>query len=182
MEHSKKTRFASDGKPYQIVGALDRAAAFVIDGIANVVLSFAIAALLWTVQFGFSMELSEADKNRLAIQLAVTFPLTGFLYFLGCWVAFSRTLGLKMIGGVIVDETTQRKPKLWQFIVRYLGYYMFLLPYYLGYLAFAWALIDERKQAMHDKFARTLTIRYEKQRHNQALQPTSAAAQRTQLS
>lgn len=163
MEHSKKTRFDSDGNPYQIVGALDKAAAFIIDSVIMLALSVAIVVLLMFVQFDMTMELSESELSRLAGQMTIAFPLISFIYFFASWVKFSKTPGLKMIGGVIVDETSQRKPEIWQFIVRYAGYYLFMLPYYFGYLAFAWALFDERKQAMHDKFAKTLTIRYEKQ-------------------
>lgn len=55
----------------------------------------------------------------------------------------------------IVDAKTGGVPSTGQFIVRYLGYYIAMLPLFLGIF---WVGIDKRKQGWHDKIAGTLVI------------------------
>ncbi len=74
---------------------------------------------------------------------------------LGFWVLKSATPGKLMIKSEIVDADTLGKPAMWQWIVRYLSYYISALLLGLGFLWVAW---DPRKQGFHDKIARTLVI------------------------
>jgi uncharacterized RDD family membrane protein YckC len=59
------------------------------------------------------------------------------------------------IGAEIVDAKTLSKPSTRQLIIRYLGYYVSILPFMLGFI---WAAFDHRKQAWHDKLAGTVVI------------------------
>ncbi len=43
-----------------------------------------------------------------------------------------------------------------QFIIRYLGYYVSIIPLFLGII---WVGIDKRKQGFHDKLAGTVVLR-----------------------
>ena len=56
----------------------------------------------------------------------------------------------------IVDADTGGKPSNGQFIIRYIGYYLAILPLFLGII---WVGIDKRKQGLHDKLAGTVVLR-----------------------
>jgi uncharacterized RDD family membrane protein YckC len=56
----------------------------------------------------------------------------------------------------IVDARTGGKPTTGQLIGRYLGYYVSMLPLFLGII---WVGIDKRKQGFHDKLAGTVVVR-----------------------
>ena len=71
------------------------------------------------------------------------------------WVARSATPGKMLIRARIVDAATGGKPSIGQLIGRYLGYYVSMLPMFLG---FVWIAFDQRKQGWHDKLARTVVV------------------------
>jgi len=75
---------------------------------------------------------------------------------IGLWLRFSATPGKKAIGATIVDARTGGKPGTGQFLIRYAGYFVSALPLGLGCI---WAGFDARKQAWHDKMARTVVVR-----------------------
>jgi uncharacterized RDD family membrane protein YckC len=60
------------------------------------------------------------------------------------------------VGAIIVDARTGGKPSTRQFIIRYLGYYVSMIPLMLGIL---WVGFDARKQGWHDKMAGTVVVR-----------------------
>lgn len=60
------------------------------------------------------------------------------------------------IGAKIVDAKTGGKPSTGQLIGRYLGYYVSIIPLFLGLI---WVGIDARKQGFHDKLGGTLVVR-----------------------
>ena len=85
-----------------------------------------------------------------------------FSYFLPAvavvlfWVYKSATPGKMATKLTIVDANTGAKPSTGQFVVRYLGYYISMLPFLLGII---WVGIDKRKQGWHDKLAGTVVLR-----------------------
>jgi uncharacterized RDD family membrane protein YckC len=72
------------------------------------------------------------------------------------WVYRQATPGKIAVGGRIVDAETGQAPSTRQLIVRYLGYYVSMLPLFLGIL---WVAFDGRKQGWHDKLAGTVVVR-----------------------
>jgi uncharacterized RDD family membrane protein YckC len=72
------------------------------------------------------------------------------------WVYKSSTPGKMATRLIIVDAKTGGKPSTAQFIVRYLGYYVSIIPLFLGII---WVGIDKRKQGFHDKLAGTVVLR-----------------------
>ena len=72
------------------------------------------------------------------------------------WIYKSATPGKMLTGLIIVDAKTGEKPSTSQFIVRYLGYYVSIIPLSLGII---WVGIDKRKQGWHDKLAGTVVIK-----------------------
>lgn len=74
---------------------------------------------------------------------------------LGFWTWRQATPGKMAIKSKIVDAITGGKPTLKQWILRYIGYYVSLIPFGLGYF---WVAFDKRKQGWHDKIAGTLVV------------------------
>jgi uncharacterized RDD family membrane protein YckC len=72
------------------------------------------------------------------------------------WVLFQATPGKMVVGAKIVDARTGRPASKWQYVIRYLGYYVSILTLMLGIL---WVAFDRRKQGLHDKMAGTVVIR-----------------------
>tara|TARA_R110000772_G_scaffold30532_13_gene75723 strand:- start:5503 stop:5970 length:468 start_codon:yes stop_codon:yes gene_type:complete len=72
------------------------------------------------------------------------------------WIYKSATPGKMLLKLTIVDAQTGGKPSTGQFIGRYLGYYVSMIPFFLGII---WVGIDKRKQGWHDKLAGTVVIR-----------------------
>ena len=81
------------------------------------------------------------------------FPAVAVMLF---WIYKSATPG-KMVAGIkVIDARTGGPLTAAQAIVRYLGYYVSLLPMLLG---FFWVAFDSRKQGWHDKIARTVVVK-----------------------
>ncbi|MBV1959617.1 MAG: RDD family protein [Pseudomonadales bacterium] len=72
------------------------------------------------------------------------------------WVYKSATPGKMITKLTIVDAETGGKPSTGQFIGRYLGYYVSMIPLFLGII---WVGFDKRKQGWHDKLAGTVVIK-----------------------
>jgi len=72
------------------------------------------------------------------------------------WIARQATPGKMALGVRIVDAETGGKPRNGQLVLRYLGYYVSMLPLFIGIL---WVAFDSRKQGWHDKIAGTVVVR-----------------------
>lgn len=71
------------------------------------------------------------------------------------WVKFLGTPGKLLLGCHVVDADTKQPLKIPQALIRYLGYFVSLLPLGLG---FFWIIWDKRKQGFHDKLANSVVI------------------------
>ena len=85
------------------------------------------------------------------IALGVTFPWVYLLFF---WTTTGQTPG-KAVMGVRIVRLDGRPMNLWTGIVRLIGLSVSLASVGLGFLL---ALADNRRQALHDKFAGTCVI------------------------
>ncbi len=72
------------------------------------------------------------------------------------WIYRQATPGKMAIRASIVDAATGGHPTTAQLAIRYVGYYVSLLPLGLGFL---WIVFDPRKQGWHDKLAKTVVVR-----------------------
>ncbi len=72
------------------------------------------------------------------------------------WIYKSATPGKMATKLTIVDAKTGQRPSTGQFIGRYFGYYVSIIPLCLGLI---WVGFDSRKQGWHDKLAGTVVIR-----------------------
>ena len=72
------------------------------------------------------------------------------------WNYREATPGKMWLGIRVVDAETLGHPSTRQYVARYFGYIVSIVPLLLGLFWVAW---DPRKQAWHDKLARTVVLR-----------------------
>ncbi|MEZ5462630.1 RDD family protein [Dokdonella sp.] len=82
--------------------------------------------------------------------------LMPFALTLAFWLSYQATPGKMAITAKIVDARTGRAPSIVQYLVRYFGYILAALPFFVGII---WVAFDRRKQGWHDKLAGTVVIR-----------------------
>lgn len=98
----------------------------------------------------------ELDQNSaLAVSGNYAVNLAIVAAFVLLWIFRNAEPGKMMFRAVIVDAETLEKAKPWQYLVRYIGYYISLVPLGLGFI---WIAFDKRKQGWHDKIAGTVVI------------------------
>lgn len=78
------------------------------------------------------------------------------LLVVALWIRYQATPGKMLMNARIVDAETGNPASRGQYVLRYLGYYVALIPLGLGIL---WVGLDRRKQGWHDKLARTVVVR-----------------------
>jgi uncharacterized RDD family membrane protein YckC len=72
------------------------------------------------------------------------------------WIRFLGTPGKLLLNLQVVDAKSMIALTVWQAIGRYLGYFVSILVFFMG---FFWIAFDRRKQGLHDKLAGTLVIK-----------------------
>lgn len=119
----------------------------------------------------------------LLLQLAITLPLTYVIYgrvtappgrwFMGpgdvlvnlvlpavmviaLWIHLGATPGKMAMSARIVDADTGAPLTTTQSVIRYVGYFVSMIPFGVGYL---WVAFDRRKQGWHDKMANSVVVR-----------------------
>ena len=80
---------------------------------------------------------------------------------IGFWSFKQATPGKMAIHCIIVDATNGEKPTTRQWIIRYIGYFVSTIPFFLGFL---WVAFDKRKQGWHDKMAGTVVVQKQLQK------------------
>lgn len=139
-------------QPVQYVGFWSRFAASIID----TVLMMIIVAPLVTWIYGADYWV-DPERGFIAgpadLLLNWLLPAIAVILF---WVYRQATPGKMAVGAKIVDAKTLGRPSTGQLIGRYLGYYVSIIPLFLGLI---WVGIDAKKQGFHDKLAGTVVIR-----------------------
>jgi uncharacterized RDD family membrane protein YckC len=143
----------------EYAGFATRLVAFLVDIIVistTIVVTSASSQLLLDFTLGrFSLnpnatDLIQQGRTAVLVLFAVLLPPLYSIFF---WTLIGQTPG-KILMGVRLVQLSGERVTLARAIMRYLGYFVsaFLL---LGYL---WMLVDNRRQAWHDKLARTVVI------------------------
>jgi uncharacterized RDD family membrane protein YckC len=161
VNHSKDGTNSDSGETIY-VGFWIRMFAFLIDNIALVLLVIPL------IRYSISdtdinlqdYNLQDAEQlsellNLLLIQFSVDAVLLGAIFIL-FWIVKSATPGKMVLGCSIVDARTLGKASNSQNIIRYIGYYISLIPVGLGFI---WIGFDAHKQGWHDKLANTVVIK-----------------------
>jgi uncharacterized RDD family membrane protein YckC len=125
--------------------------------IIDTILILIIITPILTVVYGKDYWINESFSQGIwDVLLNYIVPAIAVIVF---WVYKSATPGKMALRLKIVDAKTGEKPSTGQFIGRYLGYYVSMIPLFLGII---WVGIDKRKQGWHDKLAGTVVIRNNK--------------------
>lgn len=132
-------------------------AGFWIRSVAALIDTVLIMLLLFpalTIIYGRGYWLSESlTMGPLDIIMTYVLPAIIVLVF---WVYKSATPGKMVFKLIIVDAKTGAKPSLGQCVGRYIGYYVAMIPLFLGVF---WVGFDKRKQGWHDKLSGTVVVK-----------------------
>lgn len=135
---------------FQYVGFWTRFGASIIDTIILIMITFPILFLIYGGEYFYGGEMILGWPDFI---VSYVFPILAIILF---WVYKSATPGKIALLAKIVDEKTGNKPSIKQSVIRYIGYYVSLIPLGLG---FFWVALDAKKQGWHDKMAGTVVIR-----------------------
>lgn len=142
-----------DESEFEYVGFWARVGASIIDTI--LILLIAIPLML-----AFHGEAYWTDtsfiKGPVGFLVEWVLPSVAVIAF---WLTKQATPGKMAVSAKIVDAETGNEPSTGQLIGRYLGYFVSMLPLFLGIV---WVAFDRRKQGWHDKLAGTVVIRPKK--------------------
>jgi uncharacterized RDD family membrane protein YckC len=134
----------------QYVGFWERVAASVVDSILMLMIIYPLLFAVYGSSYFSKVTFSAGPVDLL---LNYVFPAVAVLIF---WIYKSATPGKMAINAVIVDAATLQKPSNGKLVIRYVCYYLSMIPLFLGYFWIGW---DKRKQGWHDKIAGTLVIK-----------------------
>jgi uncharacterized RDD family membrane protein YckC len=79
-----------------------------------------------------------------------------FVVVMTFWITKSATPGKMLFKLRIVDADTGETVPAARLFLRYIAYFVSMLPLYFGFFWVAW---DKRKQGWHDKIAKTVIVR-----------------------
>ena len=126
-----------------------RFAANMIDSMWMLIVMF---APIFIVAWG---EYLEPDSTAyLVFYLFFQFFLPAFLVF-WFWQKWQATPGKMACGIKVVDSGSLEHPGLLKFFLRYLGYFISMIPLCLGYFWVGW---DRKKRGFHDFISKTVVI------------------------
>ena len=163
-----------DPKAINYGGFNDRMFASSVDSLLAAILLYNIIRSFATLIFGQERahQLYGGLIGRSTAEIIATFQSPGFLHdwlwnnviYIGLtasimiflWVRTATSPGKWASRLRIVDATTGKAPTTKQSIIRYLGYFLSMIPFGLGFL---WIIRDKKKQGWHDKLANTVVIR-----------------------
>ena len=134
----------------EYVGFWPRVGAALIDTLLILVVTVPLVTAVYGKQYWVSDSWLKGPADFLINWLL---PAGAVLLF---WIYRQATPGKIAISARIVDAATGGRPTTRQLVVRYLGYYVSMLPMMLGIL---WVAFDPRKQGWHDKLAGTVVVR-----------------------
>lgn len=127
-----------------------RVGAALIDSIA--VFIVLVLPLSWIFGMDY-MAGEQTSPGLLRSVIQFVFPIVITIWF---WKKYLGTPGKMILKLRVVDAETGLALSTAQAIGRYLGYYVSMLPFMLGFI---WIGIDKKKQGFHDKLAGTVVVR-----------------------
>ena len=149
---------ASRGTLYgQYAGFVSRLVAFFVDRLIVAVFVAVVTAVVGfvtqTLQVNQWLGIEHWSQWLIGGLLATFAFSTSFVYDVGSWLLAGQTPGKRLMGLLVVQTDGQRL-RLGPAIRRWFGYYLSAILF----LGFLWVLVDNRRQALHDKLAGTLVV------------------------
>ena len=131
------------------VGFWKRTVAVLVDTFLILLVIFPILIWVYGIEY---LNNEHMEKGSFDFIINYVFPTIAVILL---WKYYQATPGKMIFKATIVDAKTGGKPTLKQWIIRYLGYFVSLLPFGLGYF---WVAFDKKKQGFHDKLANTVVV------------------------
>lgn len=138
-EDLREKAMSAESEDLEYVGFCLRSLAALID---TLFIMLIVSAML--------IAFSSATSNMLVSWLL---PAAATILF---WKYRQATPGKMIVYARVVDARTGEPITFWQGALRYLGYFVSMVPLFLGIL---WVAFDPRKQGWHDKIAGTVVVR-----------------------
>lgn len=140
----------------QYAGFITRLIAFVIDILILSVIYSVIAITVQAIGSFFQQDLialarEEALVGTVASAAAAIFPVMYYTFF---WALTGQTPG-KAFMGIRIYTIDGKKLSLRRAFVRYLTYWLSTALLFAGFLL---VLVDNRRQTLHDKIAKTVVV------------------------
>lgn len=140
-----------ENQEIEYAGFWTRTGASIIDSLLYILLTIPLFIFLfWQADPIHDEKLVPESVNFLISWVLPTIITLSF------WIYKQATPGKMAISAKIVDATTGQMPTTSQLVLRYVGYFVSMLPLFLGYI---WVAFDKRKQGFHDKIAGTVVIK-----------------------
>nr|WP_320192656.1 RDD family protein [uncultured Desulfobacter sp.] len=138
---------------YEYAGFWVRTGAAIIDTILILIIIVPILTAIYGTDYWINQSIV---KGFWDVLFNYILPAIAIIIF---WTYKSATPGKMALKLTIVDAKTGGHPSTGQLIGRYFGYYISIIPLFLGLI---WVGIDRRKQGLHDKLAGTVVIKNNK--------------------
>lgn len=136
----------------EYVGFWPRVLASIIDTILICVVTFPLLRLAYGPSY-FQQTTTHWIAGPADFFISWVFPAAAVILF---WLYREATPGKMAIGAREVDAKTGNVLSAGQAIGRYLGYYVSIIPVFLGVI---WVAFDPKRQGWHDKLAGTVVVR-----------------------
>lgn len=153
MENNK-IDFSKDDIIY--VGFWARVGASILDSIALLVITSILLYAFYGSDYFTAIASLQSVSDLGTTLINNVLPILLIILF---WIYKATTPGKMVVTAIIVDYKTGGKPSAMQCIIRYIGYYISLIPLGLGFI---WIAFDAKKQGWHDKIAGTVVVRVDK--------------------
>lgn len=134
----------------EYVGFWRRVGAAIIDTLLIMIFTIPILVAVYGTQYFSSTRLIQGPAE---ILVSWVLPALAVIAF---WLARGATPGKMAMSARIVDAQTGGPLTPIQSVIRYLGYFVSIIPLFLGII---WVAFDRRKQGWHDKLAGTVVVR-----------------------
>lgn len=108
--------------------------------------------------YGWNYFLGEGPGASGPLDILINWVLPAFAVIV-FWLKAQATPGKMALSCRVLDAKTGNTMSIGQALIRYLGYFVSIIPLGLGLI---WVGIDARKQGWHDKMAGTVVVRSKK--------------------
>jgi len=126
-----------------------RFAATMIDSLILLLITYPVLYYLYGDSYLSSTKLVQGPADIL-ISYVLPIALTIIL-----WMKYKGTPGKTILGLHIVDYKTGESLSIKQSVIRYLGYFLMIIPLCLGYVLIAF---DKEKRGWHDKMGGSAVV------------------------
>ena len=130
-----------------------RLRATIIDTVLLLLVTAPLLVMIYGKVYFLDTESTFAPAGPADVLITYALPAIVVLVF---WMYKSATPGKMILNMKIVDAKTGENASVGQLAIRYIGYYVAMIPLFSGLI---WVAFDKRKQGWHDKLAGTVVVK-----------------------